>query len=123
MEPINKVGVDSQIADERMAVGEGKDFLFALLADQAAKIFEAVGAGFKRLGAGAVDGSCRVLFYQSAQAHDRTQRFGSAQLYRPIEDCGIEVCTGNSDLSKVLLPSPALRDRPIRRLRFAVMSN
>jgi hypothetical protein len=41
-----------------------------------------------------------VLFYQSPQAHDRTQRFGSAQRYRPIEDCDIEVCTGISDLSK-----------------------
>jgi hypothetical protein len=80
VESINKVGVDCQIADKWMAVGECKDFLFALLADQAAKIFEAVGAGFERLGAGAVDGSCRVLFYQSAQAHNGSQRFGSAQL-------------------------------------------
>ena len=70
VEPINKVGIDCQIADERMALGKGQDFLFTLLADQATKIFKAVGAGFKRLGAGAVDCSCRVLSYQSAQAHD-----------------------------------------------------
>ena len=49
MELINKVRVDRQIADERMAVGEGKGFLFTLLADQVAKIFKAIGAGFERL--------------------------------------------------------------------------
>jgi hypothetical protein len=32
VEPINKVGVDYQIADEWMALGEGQDFLFTLLA-------------------------------------------------------------------------------------------
>jgi hypothetical protein len=80
VELIYKVGVDCQIADERMAVGEGEDFLFTLLADQAAKIFEAVAAGFERLGAGAVDGGCGVFFYQSAKAHNGSQRFSSAQL-------------------------------------------
>ena len=29
---VDKVGVDRQIADERVAVGEGKGFLFTLLA-------------------------------------------------------------------------------------------
>src|SRR5258708_25104017 len=62
-----------------MAVGEGKVFLFTLLADQAMKIFKAIGAGFERLSAGGIDGSRRVLLDQSAQAHDGTQRFGSAQ--------------------------------------------
>ena len=80
MELINKVRVDRQIADERMAVGEGKGFLFTLLADQAAKIFKAIGAGFERLRAGGIDCSSRVLLDQSAQAHDGTQRFDSAQL-------------------------------------------
>src|SRR3981081_3164441 len=84
VELINKVRVDRQIADERMAVGEGKGFLFTLLADQAAKIFKAVGAGFKRLRASAIDCSSRVLLNQSAQAHDGTQRFGSAQLEGPL---------------------------------------
>jgi len=46
VEPINKVGGDCQIADHWMALGEGQDFLFTLLADQAVKIFKAVGAGF-----------------------------------------------------------------------------
>jgi hypothetical protein len=77
---INKVGVDCQIADERMAVGEGKSFLFTLLADQATKIFKAVGASFERLRAGGIDCSRRVLLDQSAQAHNGTQRFSSAQL-------------------------------------------
>jgi len=72
VEPINKVGVDCQIADERMVLGEGQDFLFTLLADQAAKIFKAVGAGLERLGAGTVDRSCRVLLEESAHAHDGT---------------------------------------------------
>ena len=78
MELIDKVRVGRQIADERMAVGEGKGFLFTLLADQAAKIFKAIGAGFERLGAGGIDGSSRVLLDQSAQAHDGTQRLGAA---------------------------------------------
>jgi hypothetical protein len=80
VELINKVRVHGQIADEGMAVGEGKSFLFTLLADQAAKIFKAIGAGFKRLRAGSIDGSSRVLLDQSAQAHNGTQRFGSAPL-------------------------------------------
>jgi hypothetical protein len=78
VELINKVRVDRQISDKRMAVGEGEGFLFTLLADQAAKIFKAIGASFKRLRARAIDGSSRVLLDQSAQAHDGTQRFGSA---------------------------------------------
>ena len=80
VELIDKVRVGRQIADERMAVGEGKGFLFTLLADQAAKIFEAIGASSERFRASAIDGSSRVLLNQSAQAHDGTQRFGSAQL-------------------------------------------
>ena len=40
VELINKVGVDCQIADQWMALGEGQDFLFTLLADQAVKIFK-----------------------------------------------------------------------------------
>jgi hypothetical protein len=55
VEPINKVGVDCQIGDQWMALGEGQDFLFTLLADQAVKIFKAVGAGFRRLGAGGIN--------------------------------------------------------------------
>jgi hypothetical protein len=46
VELVNKVGVDRQIADERVIVGKAEDFLFALFADQATKIFKAVGAGF-----------------------------------------------------------------------------
>ena len=61
VELINKVGIDCQIADERMAFSEGQNFLFTVLADQAAKIFKAVGTGFKRPGAGTVDCCCRVL--------------------------------------------------------------
>jgi hypothetical protein len=80
VEPINKVGADCQIAAEWMALGEGQDFLFNLLADQAVKIFKAVGASFKRLGAGGINCGGGVLLDLSAQAHDGTQRFGSAQL-------------------------------------------
>ena len=89
VEPINKVGVDCQIADEWIALGEGQDFLFTLLADQAAKIFKGVGAAFKRLGGGAINCGGRVLLDQSAQAHDGTQRFGSAQLE------GKNMCSAN----------------------------
>jgi hypothetical protein len=61
---VDKVGVDRQIADEGVAVGEGKGFLFTLLTEQAAKVFKAVGAGFERLRAGGIDGSSRVLLAQ-----------------------------------------------------------
>src|SRR5271165_6685170 len=44
VELINKVGVDRQIADEGMAIGEGEDFLFTLLADQTPNIFKAIRA-------------------------------------------------------------------------------
>jgi len=77
VELINKVGVDRQIADEGMAIGEGEDFLLTLLADQTPNIFKAVGARFERLGTGGVDSASRVAIDQTAQAHDRTQRFGS----------------------------------------------
>ena len=77
VELINKVEVDCQIADERMALGEGEEFLFTLLADQTPNIFKAVGARFERLGTGGVDCASRVAIDQSAQAHNGTQRFGS----------------------------------------------
>ena len=53
-----------------MVISEGEDCLFALLADQTAKIFKAVGAGFERLGAGVIDCARRMLLYKVAQAHD-----------------------------------------------------
>jgi len=81
-----------------MALGEGQDFLFTLLADQAAKILKGVRAGFKRLGAGAINCGGRVLFDQSAQAHDGTQRFGSARLE------GKNMCSAN--LTPYCLSSP-----------------
>jgi hypothetical protein len=46
---VEPTGVDCQIAHEWMALCEGQDFLFTLLADQAVKIFKALGTGFKRL--------------------------------------------------------------------------
>ena len=70
VELVNKVGVDRQIADKGMVVGEGEDFLFTLLTDQTADIFKAVGAGFERLGTGGVDCASRVTIDQSAQAHN-----------------------------------------------------
>jgi len=72
-----------------MAFGEGQDFLFTLLADQAVKMFKAVGAGFKRLGAGGINCAGGVLLDLSAQAHDGTQRFDSAQLE------GKNMCSAN----------------------------
>jgi hypothetical protein len=33
VELINKIGVDTQIADERVLIGEAEDFLFARLVD------------------------------------------------------------------------------------------
>ena len=45
----NKVGVDAQIADQWMVVGEGEDFLLSLLTEQPTKIFKSVGASFERL--------------------------------------------------------------------------
>ena len=70
VELINKVGVDRQIADERMALGEGEDFLFTLLADQTPNIFKAVGACFERFRTGGVDSASRVAIDESAQAHN-----------------------------------------------------
>ncbi len=61
MQLVNKVGVDRQIANERVVLGEGKGFLFTLFAEQTAKIFKAIGSGFERLRAGAIDGASRVL--------------------------------------------------------------
>ena len=49
LELVDKVGVDAQIADEWMVVGESEDFLLSLLAEQAPKIFKSVGASFERL--------------------------------------------------------------------------
>jgi hypothetical protein len=49
MQLVNKVGVDRQIANERVVLGEGKGFLFTLFAEQTAKIFKAIGSGFERL--------------------------------------------------------------------------
>src|ERR1700738_5582728 len=80
VELVNEVGVDREVAEERMVFGEAEDLLFRWAADQAAKIFKAIGAAFDRLRAGGIDCSSRVLLDQSAQAHDGTQRFGSAQL-------------------------------------------
>src|SRR2546430_4562110 len=80
VELVNEVGVDREVADERMVFGEAEDLLFRWAADQSAKIFKAISAGFERLRAGGIDRSSRVLLDQSAQAHDRTQRFGSAPL-------------------------------------------
>jgi len=34
MQLVNKVGVDRQIANERVVLGEGKGFLFTLFAEQ-----------------------------------------------------------------------------------------
>ena len=72
MELVNKVGVDAQIADEWMVVGEGEDFLLILLAEQPTKIFKSVGASFERRGAGGIDGVRRVILNQAAQAHNGT---------------------------------------------------
>ena len=69
MELVNKVGVDRQVSDEWMVVGEGEDFLLILLAEQPTKIFKSVGASFERLGAGAIDDARRVILNQAAQAH------------------------------------------------------
>ena len=55
MELVNEVGVDGQIADERMGIGEAENLLFALFADQSSEIFKAVGAAFERLGAGGIN--------------------------------------------------------------------
>ena len=49
LELVDKVGVDAQIADEWMGVGEGEDFLLSLLAEQPTEIFKSVGASFERL--------------------------------------------------------------------------
>jgi len=80
LELVNKVGVDRQIADKGMAIGEGEDFLFTLLADQTPNIFKAVGARLERLGTGGVDCASRVAIDQSAQAHNGTQRFGPSRI-------------------------------------------
>src|SRR5271166_2366702 len=77
VELINKVGVDRQIADEGVAIGEGEDFLFTLLADQTPNIFKAIRACFERLRTGGVDSASRVAIDEAAQAHNGTQRFGS----------------------------------------------
>jgi hypothetical protein len=72
VELVDKVGVDAQISDEWMVVGEGEDFLLSLLAEQPTKIFKSVGASFERLCTGVIDGACRVILNQAAQAHNGT---------------------------------------------------
>ena len=72
MELVNKVGVDRQVSDEWMVVGEGEDFLLTLLAEQPTEIFKSVGASFECRGAGAIDGARRVIVNQAAQAHNGT---------------------------------------------------
>ncbi len=67
-----------------MVIGESKDLLLALLADETPEIFKAVGAGFERLCTGAIDCGCRVILNQAAQAHNGTQRFGSTQVEGPL---------------------------------------
>jgi hypothetical protein len=64
----NKVGVDRQVADERMVVGGGEDFLLSLLAEQPTKIFKSVAVGFERLGAGGTDGA-RPVDSKSSRAY------------------------------------------------------
>jgi hypothetical protein len=72
LELVDKVGVDAQIADEWMVVGEGEDFLLSWLAEQPPKIFKSVGASFECLGTGVIDGARRVILNQAAQAHNGT---------------------------------------------------
>jgi len=66
VELINKVGVDCQIADEGMIVGEAEELLLGLLAQQTSKIFKTVGAGFERFGTGGIYRGGRVLFDEAA---------------------------------------------------------
>jgi hypothetical protein len=70
VELVNEVGVDRQIADEGMGIGEAEDLLFGLFAEESSKIFKAVGAAFERLGTGAIDGAGRVMLDKAAQRHD-----------------------------------------------------
>jgi hypothetical protein len=84
VELVNKVGVDCQIADKGMALGESKDFLFRLLAEQTPDIFKAVGTRSERLGTGGVDGASRVAIEEPAQAHNGAQRFGPSCIKGPL---------------------------------------
>ena len=78
VELFNEVGVNGQIADEWMVFGEAEDFLLRWVAQQPPKIFKAMGAALERFGAGGIYRGCRVPLDESAQRHDRAQRFGSA---------------------------------------------
>jgi hypothetical protein len=70
VELVNEVGVDSQIPDQRMSLGEAEGLLFGLFPYETLKIFKAMGPGSERLGAGAVDRTSRVLPDEAAQRHD-----------------------------------------------------
>jgi len=55
VELVNEVGVDREIADERMVFGKAENWLFRLLTDQPPKIFKTMSAALERFAAGGVD--------------------------------------------------------------------
>jgi hypothetical protein len=73
VELVNEVGVDGEIADERMVFGEAENLLFRWAADQPPKIFKAMSTALERFAAGGIYGVCRVMLDESAQRHNRAQ--------------------------------------------------
>ena len=69
---VDELGVDFQIAYQRMALGKTKVTLHGLFADEPLDVFESSGAAFKRLAAGCIQGEGGVFFDQTAQRHDGT---------------------------------------------------
>jgi hypothetical protein len=78
VELVNEVGVDGQITNERMLLGEAESLLLGWIAQQPSKIFKPMSAALERFAAGGIDRACRMALDQSAQRHNRAQRFSSA---------------------------------------------
>jgi hypothetical protein len=71
VELVNEVGVDAQITNQRMVLGEAECLLLGGITEEPPKIFKAVSAALKCFAAGGIDRACRMALDQSAQAHNR----------------------------------------------------
>jgi hypothetical protein len=89
----DELRIGSQVADQRVIMGEGEVALFARFADEAFDVFEPASVGLERLLAGGVDGGGRVLLNQMAKSHDGSQRLGSSPIHaglRPLSILSLE---------------------------------
>ena len=70
VELVNEVGVDGQITNERMLVGEAEELLLGGITEQPPKIFKTMSTALERLAAGGIDRTCRMSLDQCAQRHN-----------------------------------------------------